>query len=121
MAKLLIVDDEADVREFTANFFRRRSIDVITASGGREALEITRKHRPELVLLDIRMEGISGIETLKRIKEHDKSIKVIMVTGKKPEEEDAYGRCRQLGASEYILKPLKLDELEKIVKDILKD
>lgn len=115
MAKLLIVDDETDVREFAANFFRKRKIDVVTASDGEEALNIIEKQKPHLILLDIKMTGIDGIETLRRIKEIDKNIKVIMVSGKKPDEEGVLDRCRRLGALDYIHKPLKLDELENIV------
>jgi DNA-binding response OmpR family regulator len=115
MASLLIVDDETDVREFAANFFRKRKIDVVTASSGEEALSILERHRPDLVLLDIKMEGIDGIETLKRIKEIDKNIKVIMVTGKKPEEGNSCSVCNEIGALDYISKPLELDELERIV------
>lgn len=115
MASLLIVDDEADVREFAANFFRKRKIEVLTASSGEESLGILEKKKPNLVLLDIKMDGIDGIETLRRIREKDKDAKVIMVTGRKPEEEEAFKQCRQLGALDYIHKPLELDELERIV------
>jgi len=115
MSKLLIVDDEIDVLEFAANFFRRRKIEAITASGGEEALIMVRKEKPDLVLLDIKMEGTDGIETLRRIKEFDKDTKVIMVTGRKPDEEDVFEKCRELGAIDYIHKPLELDEFEKIV------
>lgn len=115
MVKLLIVDDEIDVREFAANFFRKRKIDVLTASSGEEALSAIENKKPHLVLLDIKMSGMDGIETLKRIREKDKNIKVIMVTGKKPEEEAAFDMCRSLGALDYIHKPLELDELERIV------
>lgn len=115
MKKLLIVDDESDVREFAANFFKKRKIDVITASSGEEALVNVNKEKPDLILLDIKMGGIDGIETLKRIKELDKNIRVIMVTGRKPEEGDAFDSCRQLGVLDYIHKPLELDELEKVV------
>lgn len=120
MPKLLIVDDETDVREFAASFFRKRKIDVITASSGEEALGIVKEQKSDLVLLDIRMTGIDGIETLKRIKELDKNAKVIMITGRKPEEEASFDRCRELGAIDYIHKPLELDELEKMVlKELL--
>jgi len=120
MPKLLIVDDETDVREFAASFFRKRKIDVITASSGEEALGIVKQQKSDLVLLDIRMTGIDGIETLKRIKELDKNAKVIMITGRKPEEEASFDRCRELGAIDYIHKPLELDELEKMVlKELL--
>lgn len=115
MARLLIVDDEEDVREFAANFFRKRKIEVITASGGEEALDILDKQRMDLILLDIMMKGIDGIETLQRIRQKDKDVKVIMVTGKKPEENDSYQVCNQLGVTGYIHKPLELDELERIV------
>ncbi len=115
MANLLIVDDEADVREFAANFFRKRKIEVTVAASGEETLEILEKNKPNLVLLDIKMEGIDGIETLRRIKEKDKKIKVIMVTGRKPEDEEAFEKCRKFGALDYIHKPLELDELERIV------
>jgi len=68
MAKLLIVDDEEDVREFAANFFRKRKLDVMTAASGEEAIESVKADKPDLVLLDIRMGGISGIQTLEQIK-----------------------------------------------------
>lgn len=113
--KLLIVDDEVDVREFAANFFRKRKIEVFIASSGEEALGIIENRKPHLVLLDIKMAGIDGIETLRRIREKNKKLKVIMVTGKKPQEEEAFEQCRQLGALDYIHKPLELDELEKVV------
>ena len=119
MGKLLIVDDEIDVREFAANFFRRHKIEVITASGGEEAIDKVDKEKPQLVLLDIKMPDIDGVETLRRLKEKDKNIKVIMVTGRKPEEEGILDECRQLGALDYIHKPLELEKLEKIVLSIL--
>ena len=72
-------------------------------------------HKPSLVLLDIKMEGMDGIQALERIREKNKDTKVIMVTGKKPEEGQSFERCRELGAIDYIHKPLQLDELEKIV------
>jgi DNA-binding NtrC family response regulator len=115
MKKLLIVDDEIDVREFAANFFRKRKIQVGTASGGEEALVFLEKNKADLVLLDIKMAGINGIETLRRIKQIDTKLKVIMVTGKKPEEEGVFEECERLGACGYVHKPLELDELERIV------
>ena len=119
MAKLLIVDDETDVREFAANFFRRRKVEVSTASSGEEAINLMDKHKPHLVLMDIKMDGIDGIETLKRIREKDKEVKVIMVTGRKPEEEESFNKCREYGAMDYIHKPLDLYELEKVVLSVL--
>jgi len=115
MGKLVIVDDEVDVREFVANFSRKRKVEVITASSGEEAVEIAREKKPDLILMDIKMSGMDGVETLKVIRQQDPSAKVIMVTGRKPEEENAFEKCRELGALDYVHKPLELDELEKIV------
>jgi len=120
MPKLLIVDDESDVREFAANFFRKRKIEVTTAATGEEALLLIEAQKPHLVLLDIKMPGIDGIETLRRIKCLDGGLKVVMVTGKKPEEEDCLAMCQQLGAIGYIHKPLELDDLEQLVMSTLK-
>jgi two-component system, response regulator, stage 0 sporulation protein F len=115
MAKLLIVDDEIDVREFAANFFRKRKLEVNTAANGYEAIEKVKQDKPDIVLLDIRMEGMSGIQTLEEIKKIDQAIQVFMVTGTNPKENEAYNKCLQLGAANYVHKPLKLEELEQVV------
>ncbi len=115
MIKLLIVEDETDVREFMANFFRKRNVEVMTASSGSEALKIWQKEKPYLILLDIQMPDMDGIQTLRQIREKDKDTKVIMVTAKSPDEENALEECRRMGAMDYIHKPLELDALEKKV------
>lgn len=114
--KLLIVDDESDVREFAANFFRKRKLEVFTASDGEEAVKAVVSIQPAIVLLDIKMSGMDGIEALKRIRELNKQIKVIMITGR--DDEEAKRRTAELGARGYIHKPLELDELEKVVMKI---
>ncbi|MEI8176668.1 MAG: response regulator [Candidatus Omnitrophota bacterium] len=115
MIKLLVVDDEEDVRAFLANFFRRRNVEVFTAGSGEEAVAAVAAVHPYLILLDIEMPGMNGIETLTKIRAIDLAAKVIMVTGKGPEEENAFEQCRQLGALDYIHKPLELTELDKKV------
>jgi len=119
MPKMLIVDDEEDVREFAANFFRKRKIETRTAGSGEEAVDKVKAERPDLVLLDIRMGGMSGIQTLEAIKKIDASIKAIMVTGTRPEENESYNTCLELGACGYVHKPLKLEELEQVVMQAL--
>jgi DNA-binding response OmpR family regulator len=113
MAKLLVVDDEQDIRDFAKSFFQKRNINVITASGGMEALEIIEKEKPDLVLLDIHMEEMSGVEVLKQLRQNKNDIKVIMVTG--VEEEAIVNEANSWGIRGYIHKPLVLEELEKIV------
>ena len=69
--------------------------------------------RPDIVFLDIRMKGMSGLEALKKIKEMDKKIKVIMLTVH--EEKEIVERAKELGADEYITKPFRIDYLDEIV------
>lgn len=113
MSKLLIVDDEADITEFAKRFFTKRGIEVLTASGGLEAIKIINKEEPDLVLLDVQMEEITGIEVLKRLRDADNEIRVIMVTG--AEDPAIIAEANQLGVVGYVHKPLVLEELEKIV------
>ncbi len=113
MSKLLIVDDESDIREFAKSFFRKRGIDVFTASGGRQALDIIAKENPDLVLLDVRMEEMTGIEALRELRKINKDTKVVMVSG--VEDEEIVTEAKVLGVVNFVHKPLILEELEKIV------
>jgi len=113
MAKLLIVDDESDIREFARNFFRKRQIEVFVASGGRQALDIIAKENPDLILLDVRMEEMTGIEVLRELRKNKPAVKVIMVSG--VEDEETIKEANTLGVIGYIHKPFILEELEKIV------
>ena len=113
VCKILTVDDQMGIDSFFYEFFTARNYEVLNATSGRKAIEIVKKERPRIVLLDIRMRGMDGIETLKRIREIDKDAVVIMVTGVKDEETIA--KTKSLGADDYITKPLSLEYLEKVV------
>ena len=113
MPKLLIVDDELDVREFARNFFRKRGIDVTIASAGREALDLIDKDQPDLILLDIRMGEMSGVDVLRELRQRNNQVKVVMVSG--IEEDQVVRDTTALGALGFIHKPLVLEELEKVV------
>ena len=113
MGKLLIVDDELDVREFARSFFRKRGFDVFIASAGREAMDLVDKENPDLILLDIRMGEMSGIDVLRELRQRNNPVKVVMVSG--IEEDAVVEETTLLGALGFIHKPLILEELEKIV------
>jgi len=114
MHKILVVDDEHDVCDFVKNFFEERGYSVLTALDGDTALDLMKKERPELVLLDIKMKGMDGIAALKHIKDIDKDVKVIMVTAL--EDPGKVDEACRLGACDYITKPLILDHLEQAVE-----
>jgi DNA-binding NtrC family response regulator len=113
MAKLLIVDDESDIREFARNFFKKRKVEVFVSSGGRQALELIAQENPDLILLDIRMEEMTGIQVLNELRKSKPSVKVIMVSG--VEDEGIVKEANGLGVIGFIHKPFILEELEKIV------
>ena len=113
ICKILTVDDELGIDSFFYEFFTVRNYEVFNAASGKEALEIVKRERPRIVLLDINMRGMDGIETLKRIKEMDKDVTIIMVTGVK--DDDVAKKAKEIGADDYITKPLSLEYLEKVV------
>ena len=115
MARLLIVDDEQDAVEFLAGQFKNRGLEVDTALNGLEAIERVQANIPDLVFLDVRMPGMDGIEVLKKIKEIDPALKVVMMTA--VQDEEIVEQAMALGAIDYIKKPVSLDYLDSVVMD----
>src|SRR6201998_59556 len=118
MSKLLLVDDEADVQYSFQRNFESPEIELKTASSGEEGLKIIPKIQPDLVIMDVRMGGINGLETLRRIRQMDSKLLVILMT--------AYGTTQmaieamKLGAYDYLLKPFDVPKLKEIVLGALK-
>lgn len=118
MLKILIVDDEREICGFVKNFFEERGYDVFTAYDGETALSIAREEALAVVLLDIRLKGMDGIAVLKYIREHDRSVKVIMLSALN--DQDKMDEAYRLGASDYIVKPLELEHLENVIEKAVK-
>jgi len=118
MSKLLLIDDEADVQYSFRRIFDSPEVELTTASSGEEGLRIIPKLKPDLVIMDIRMGGISGLETLRRLRQTDPKLLVILMT--------AYGTTQtaieamKLGAYDYLLKPFDVPKLKEIVANALK-
>lgn len=114
---ILVVDDEKEICTILSDNLSREGYRVFVAYEGKTALELVRKERPDLVLLDIKMPKMSGIEVLRRIKKIKKETVVIMMT--------AYGtletarKAMKLGAYDYITKPFDLFSLKSVVKEVL--
>ncbi len=115
MIKILVVDDEKDVCDFVKSFFSLRGYQVFTASNGREAIHITEAEDPLIILQDIKMPGMNGIETLRRVKEKRPNDRVIMVTGL--DDTRRMQEAEKFGADGYITKPLVLDDLVRAVSE----
>src|SRR5678809_741711 len=80
MDKLLLIDDEADVQYSFRRIFDSPEIEIATASSGEEGLKLIQKFKPDLVMMDVRMGGLSGLETLRRLRQSDAKLPVIIMT-----------------------------------------
>jgi two-component system response regulator (stage 0 sporulation protein F) len=117
--KVLIVDDQNGIRVLLMEVFTNEGYDTYQASNGRLALEIVRTVSPDIVLLDMKIPGMDGLEILKHIKTIDPTMKVIMMTAYG--ELDMIKEATDLGASMHFTKPFDIDELRIAVDMQLSD
>jgi DNA-binding response OmpR family regulator len=111
--KVLIVDDEMDFMDIIVKRLRVRNIEVSGVESGYLALEALDSLNPDVIILDVKMPGLDGIETLREIKKKKPLTEVIMLTGQASVDSGIQGM--QLGAFDYLIKPVALDELlEKV-------
>ncbi len=115
--KILIVDDEEDVRLFLRDFLNDHDYQVDTAGSGEEALERIEKDPPHVILLDVMMPGMDGLQTLEAVKSKYPKTTVIMITALK--DEARIVKAKKLGAHDYIVKPFSLSYLESELNRIL--
>lgn len=118
LPKILVIDDEPDITASFQSFFGKRGFLVNTASSGKDALEIIRTSKPDLVFLDLTLPEINGKEVLKELRSFDKKTKVIIITGHALESEAEDEEFQSLGISAYLNKPIVLDRLLEIVESI---
>lgn len=116
--KLLVVEDEPDICTTVQSYFGKRGFSVSTTGSGREALTMIKASRPDLVLLDISLNDLSGVEVLKELRQYDKETKVVIITGQLYGNEEVR-KILALGISDYRHKPLVLEEIAKVVYEIL--
>jgi len=118
MSKLLLIDDEEDVRYSLQRILASEEVELATAASGEEGLKAIPKLKPDLVLMDVRMGGMTGMETLRKIRASDPKLLVILMT--------AYGTTQtaieamKLGAYDYLLKPFDIPKLKEVIANALK-
>ncbi|MGI9048439.1 MAG: response regulator, partial [Rubrobacteraceae bacterium] len=118
MAKVLIVDDEPNIREVVGLYLRQDGHIVLSAANGEEALELYRRERPDLVVLDLILPGLDGIEVCRRMQE-ERRAPLIMLTARGEEADRALGL--DAGADDYIVKPFKPRELMARISVLLRE
>lgn len=115
---VLLVDDEAEFLETLVKRLKKRGLDIFQAYSGEKALDIIKTQTIDVVVLDVRMPGIDGIQTLQEIKKIDPLVEVIMLTGHASVEVAIEGM--ELGAFDYLMKPTEIDELFYKLQDAYK-
>ena len=113
LAKILLVEDEIDVLDAITEYLEREGYAVTRAVDGAEALRRVENERPDLVLLDLGLPGLSGLDVLRRLREDHPRVPVVMLTGLNDEAQAR--RTLQMGAVDYIRKPFDLGHLNRVV------
>lgn len=114
---ILVVDDQLGVCRLLYEAFSEDGFQVRTAASGQEAIEQVKETLPDLILMDMKMPGMNGLETLYEIRQISQDVAVVIMT--------AYGELEvvtealKLGAKEYITKPFDLDKLKTLVRQVL--
>lgn len=115
--KVLVVDDQYGIRLLLKEVFSKDDLHMFQAANGKQALEIIQTEKPDLILLDMKMPGMDGLELLRRVRQMDTNVKVIMMT--------AYGELEmvaeafRLGALTHFTKPFDIEELRtEVIKHL---
>lgn len=114
----LFVDDEEEFLATVIKRMKKRNLEVLGASSGEQALEVLKSHHVDIVVLDVRMPGMDGIQTLREIKRDFPLVEVVMLTGHANMEVAVEGM--ELGAFDYLMKPVEIDELLYKLQDAYK-
>jgi DNA-binding NtrC family response regulator len=118
MAKVLVIDDEQGIRSLLDTLLSRKGYDVVLANGGRKGLELFRRERPDVIVLDLNMPEMDGVAVLKQVCSFKPDQPVIILTGAgTPEKEQ---RVHALGVSEFVEKEFSLHRLGDALKRLLK-
>ncbi|WP_153301119.1 response regulator [Priestia flexa] len=115
--KILIVDDQYGIRILLTEVLQKEGYQTFQAANGFQAIDIAKKQQLDLVLLDMKIPGMDGIEILKRLKGYDKTIKVIIMTAYG--ELDMIQEAKDLGALTHFAKPFDIDEIRQVVREYI--
>jgi len=117
--RLLVVDDQMGVRRLLFEAFKEEGYAIELAASGHEAVEKVKFGIPDIILMDMKMPGMNGLETLQEIKKIHDDILVIIMTAYG--ELEVVSEAKKLGIKEYITKPFDINELRRLVKEVIKE
>ncbi|MBT9157400.1 MAG: Sporulation initiation phosphotransferase F [Firmicutes bacterium] len=110
--KVLVIDDQAGIRALLTEVFTALGVEVLEAKNGSEGLETMDRRQPDMILLDMKMPGLSGIETLRLIRAKDYAVPIILVTAY--QENDIIVEAERLGVTARLVKPFDIEEIKRI-------
>ena len=116
---ILVIDDDAFIRELLSEFLTKQGYKVLLAESGEKALDMLDPGAVRVALIDLKMPGIDGVETMKGIKTRDAGVLIILMTGY-PSIESAVEALRS-GAYDYVIKPFKLNELKATIEHAINE
>ncbi|MBU6483003.1 MAG: response regulator [Nitrospirae bacterium] len=117
MAKILVIDDEQGIRDLLDTLLCRKGYDVVVAENGQKGLQLFRRERPDVIVIDLKMPGMDGLTVLRQVRSLNPSQPVIILTGAgTPETEQ---QVRALGVTEYVEKEFSLHRLGDSLKRLL--
>jgi DNA-binding response OmpR family regulator len=117
MATILAVDDDEKIRELLSTLLRRKGHHVLTASHGQKGIEVFRRERPHVTILDFEMPDMDGLEVLRQIRAIDPHAPVIMLTGAGTEAREK--QARELGVTDFLAKGFSLHEVGAALNQVL--
>jgi DNA-binding response OmpR family regulator len=112
--RVLVVDDDERLSRTLRTYLEMEGFEVLTSASAEEGLEVVAAERPDLVILDINMPGIDGVEACRRIKAHAPWLPVVLFSGR--DRNDDGERALQAGASEFVTKPFSLEGLSQLIQ-----
>lgn len=119
MPTLLIVDDEPDILDATKWFLELNGYKVSTAPDGERALQILQNMRPDLMLFDYKLPGVSGVELLGMVRARGITAPAIMITGLTEQSDSIEEECHTLGVGAFLTKPLEMERVLQVIRGIV--
>ena len=117
-ARLLVVDDEPNIRELLSASLRYAGFEVATASDGQQALALAESFKPDLLVLDVMMPGLDGFGVVRRLRQSGRHTPVLFLTARDAAEDKVSGLT--LGGDDYVTKPFSLDEVIARIRAVLR-
>ena len=115
--KILIVDDEVEICGILRRFFQQQGFEVVTSTDGDNAITLATQVRPHVILLDMKMPGISGVEVVRILRENRHPAKIIILSAVK--DEGVIKETLRQGADGYLTKPFRLEQVSQLLNSLL--